>query len=210
MELTLDRAAIGTGLAAPVPPLTLSAGPGLPSFVTVETAERPLLVSMLAGGRLHPDSGAVLIDGAADSDALRLATALVDTPVVAEPSPGVSLMGVVAEEFSFAGLPSSRGRVRAFLAEHGLAEYSRLPVRALPAADRVRLFCELALLRSGIGALVVTSPERHGGEPAEWFAALDGIAARGVTVLIVTDAATADALTGLGARDSTTAPESRS
>jgi DNA invertase Pin-like site-specific DNA recombinase len=76
-----------------------------------------------------------------------------------------------------------------------------VPIRSLPATDRILLFCELALLRDGIDALIITSPERHGGEPAQWYAALAALAERGVTVVIVTDAATADLLVALGARD---------
>ena len=188
MRITATAAAIGSGLGAPVPPLTLDAGPGV-SLVAVETAERPLLVSMLLGGRLRPDSGSV------ETDSQRVA--LVDTPVVAEPVPGVSLTSVVAEEFSFAGRPSSRAAVRAFLEQHELRGYATVPVRALPPADRVRLFSELALLREGVEALVITSPERHGGDPAAWFPAIAAIAERGVTVIIVTDAVTASTLATL-------------
>ena len=82
-------------------------------------------------------------------------------------------------------------------------------MRSLPADARVRLFCELALLRPGVTGLIVTSPERHGGEPALWYSALADIAARGTTILIVTDAVTADALTALGANDATAIPESK-
>jgi len=185
MRITLTDAAIGSGLGAPVPPLTLDAGPGV-TFLAVETAERPLLVSMLLGGRLRPDSGTVMTDSAK--------VALVDTPVVAEPVPGVSLMSVVAEEFSFAGRPVSRGAVRAFLEQHELLGYAKVPVRALPPADRVRLFSELALLRDGVEALVVTSPERHGGDPAAWLPTLTAIGERGITVIVVTDLPTAELL----------------
>lgn len=201
MRVTLERVAMGTGLGAAVAPLSLYLAPGIPAYIGVETAERPLLVSLLIGGRLRPDSGRVLVDGTVDVDALRRSTALVDTPVVAEASPGVPLAGVIAEEFSFADLPASRGAVRTFLAEHGLTDYARLPLRALPAADRARVFAELALLRPAIATLVITSPERHGGEPALWYPALAAVAERGISVAIVTDAATADALAALGARD---------
>ena len=205
MLITLSGAAIGSGLAAAVPPLTLAAGPGV-SVVAVETAERPMLVSMLLGGRLRAEYGGVLVDGVDDPDELRRRAALVDTPVVAEPTAGLGLSTVVAEELSFAGLPAPRGEVRAFLERHELFGYAKVAVRSLPPADRVRLFCELALLRPGIEALIVTSPERHGGEPAAWFAALDAIGARGVTVVIVTDAVTAHTLTTLGATDATLIP----
>lgn len=199
--IALVDAAIGRGLSAAVPPLTLELTPGVPYAIAVETDERPLLVSMLLGGRVKPDSGSVFVDGAADLDALRLRTALVDTPVVAEPTPGATLAVAVAEDFSFSGRTTSRRAVRSFLADHGLSDYSAVPLRALPSADRVRLFSELALLRAGVDTLVVTSPERHGGDPAEWFDTLSSIAARGLTVAIVTDLATSDILISLGARD---------
>ena len=201
MLITLDKAAIGTGLGAAVPALSLSVGGGIPSVIRVETAERPLLVSMLLGGRLHPDSGRVTADGSDDLDDLRRRSALVETPVVSEPTAGIALGTIVAEELSFAGRPSGRRAVAAVLREHGLLEYARVPIRSLPATDRILLFCELALLRDGIDALIITSPERHGGEPAQWYAALAALAERGVTVVIVTDAATADLLVAVGARD---------
>lgn len=199
--ITLTDAAIGTGLGAAVRPLTLRVGPGAPTAVAIEGDERPLLVSMLLGGRLKPDSGEVTVDGDPSLDSLRLRTALVDTPMVAEPTPGASLAVAVAEEFSFSSQSTSRRAVKRSLDEHGLAEYAGLPLRALPSADRVRLFSELALLRPGVSALIVTSPERHGGSPAEWYDGLAAIAERGVTIAVVTDAATSDLLISLGARD---------
>ena len=185
ITITLTDAAIGSGLGAPVPPLSLEAGAGV-TVLPVETAERPLLVSMLLGGRLRPDTGSV------DTDRDRVA--LVDTPVVAEPVPGVTLQSVVAEEFTFAGRSASRVAVRAFLEQHELLGDANVPVRALPPADRVRLFSELALLRDGVEALIVTSPERHGGDPAAWFGTLSAIADRGITVVVVTDLPTAELL----------------
>jgi len=199
--ITLTGVAIGTGLGAAVRPLTLQARPGVPTAVAIEGDERPLLVSMLLGGRLKPDSGTVSVDGDPSLDSLRARTALVDTPMVAEPTAGASLAVAVAEEFSFSSLPTSGRAVRRFLAEHSLAEYASLPLRALPSADRVRLFSELALLRPGVSALIVTSPERHGGDPAEWYDSLAAIATRGITIAVVTDAATSDLLVGYGARD---------
>ena len=190
MIITLDSAAVGTGLGAEVPALSLVADTGV-TVLAVETAERPMLVSLLLGGRLRPDEGAVLVDGRDDAAELRRRTALVDTPVVAEPVAGVSLMTVVTEEFSFAGIRASRYAVREFLERHELLGYAKVAVRALPPADRVRLFCELALLRPGIEGLIVTSPERHGGDPAAWYSTLAALGERGITVVIVTDLPTA-------------------
>jgi len=208
MKITLDAVTIGTGLGAAVPPLTLTLSEGEPQVVAVETDERPLLVSMLIGGRFQQDAGRILIDGAEDAERLRRAVALVDTPFVAEPPAGISLAAVVAEEFSFSDRPTSARAVRAFLETHGLADYAKLPLRALPPIDRVRLFSELALLRPGVGALVVTSPERHGADPTGWYNELTAIASRGIAVVIVTDNTTRDILISLGARDAYAALES--
>lgn len=207
MRIELDAVAIGTGLGAEVPPLTLWAGPGVPTVVRVETAERPMLVSMLLGGRIRAESGMIRVDDRADLPALRRHTALVDTPIAAEPVAGVGLSTVVAEELTFAGLPAGRRVVRSFLEQHELLRFARVPMRALPANDRVRLLSELALVRPGVRAIILTSPERHGGEPEGWYPALRQIASRGITVVVVTDAVTADLLLGLGARDATVRPE---
>ena len=201
MRIALESVAIGEGLGASVPPLTLTITSGDVSVLAVETAERPMLVSLLLGGRIKPDFGRVTADGTENLDDLRKGTALVDTPVVAEPTPGLSLASIVAEEFSFAGMPSSRRVVRQFLERHGIGEYGAVPVRALPPTRRTRMFSELALLRPGVNTLIVTSPERHGGDPAEWYGALAAIAERGATIAIVTDAATRDILISYGARD---------
>lgn len=202
MIITLEEATVGHGLDADVPALSLTAGPGVPTVVAVETDERPMLVSMLLGGRLKPDSGRVLIDGVDAAAELRARTALIDTPFVVEPSPGISLLRVVAEEFSFNGMNPSRRAIHSFLQQHNLAEYEKVAIRSLPPVERVRLFSQLALLRPGVDGIIITSPERHGGNAAEWYDFLASAAAeRDATVVIVTDFATAASLITLGARD---------
>jgi hypothetical protein len=199
MRIALENAAIGEGLGADVPPTTLAVASGKPVVVAVEGDEQPLLVSMLLGGRLKPESGRVLVGGEDDTDQLRARTALVDTPWVSEPTAGIDLRVIVAEEFSFAGMASGRRAVDVFLSRHGMEEYGSLPIRALPAGDRIRLFSELAMLRTGVDCIIVTSPERHGAGVEEWYRPLADIAERGVLVVIVTDVATAASLIALGA-----------
>ncbi|MES2093228.1 MAG: hypothetical protein V4531_05380 [Actinomycetota bacterium] len=201
MRIQLHQAAIGRGLGAAVPALDLIVGGPQPVAVAVQTDERPLLVSLLLSGRIRCDAGRVLIDGRDDADELRRRTALVDTPVVAEPTASIALKTIVAEELSFAGRAASSRAVRAFLAHHHLGDYASLPVRALLPADRIHLLSELAVLREGVDGIIVTSPERHGGEASEWYGPLKALAERGVTVTIVTDDATAGILVALGARD---------
>ena len=184
--IQLTDAAIGTGLAAALPPLTLTLEPGEVTVIPVESDERPMVLSLLIGGRLALSAGSVT---PAD-ERRRERVALVDTPFASEPSAGVALSIVVAEELAFARRASGRRAVRAFLESHGLAEYASVPMRSLPSTARVLLLCELAAQRPGVDTLVVTSPERHGGDPAEWLPALQALARRGLAVAIITDSAT--------------------
>lgn len=184
--IQLTDAAIGTGLAAALPPLTLTLEAGEITVVPVETDERPMVLSLLIGGRLALSGGSVT-PAAEDR---RSSVALVDTPFASEPSAGVALSIVVAEELAFARRASGRRAVRAFLESHGLVEYASVPMRSLPSTARVLLLCELAAQRPGVDVLVVTSPERHGGDPAEWLPALQALARRGLAVAIITDSAT--------------------
>jgi len=184
-RILLEGAAVGRGPAAALPPVSLDARPGAVTVVATEGGQRPTVLALVAGGRMAVDAGTV--------DAPRRRIALVDTPTVAEHPDDVAVATVVREELALAG----RHGVRRALDRLGLAAWARRPFGALPAADRIRLLAELALERPGVDALVVTSPERHGGDPAAWFHVLRGIAARGTTVLVVTDHATRDALPDL-------------
>lgn len=207
MRIDVTGAAIGSGLAAEVPPLSLSVVDSAVTVVAVETDERPMLVSMLVGARIRADAGSVRLDGVEDAAAVRAVTALVDTPFVSEPPAGVALATIVREELSFSDLSTSRGAISSFLRRAGLEDHSGIPVRALGATDRIRVFSELALLRRGVRCIVLTSPERHGAAAADWYPVLSSIADRGIAVLVVTDALTRGALLELGARDSAeTAP----
>ncbi len=197
MTISTRAAAVGTGPAAAVPALTESTPAGEVTVVAVEGDDRPMHVSLLLAGRLRADSGVVELDGRDDPDALRRRVALVDTPMVAEPDAGLAVRLVVAEELQFAGRPARRADVDALLRRHGIADAAREPFRALPTAARIRLLAELALARPGVDALVVTSPERHGGDPAAWYPHLAALAAVGRTIVVITDAPTARQLASL-------------
>jgi hypothetical protein len=117
---------------------------------------------------------------------LRRAVALVDTPLVAEHSDDVSVSSVVREELALARSHRSADRPAAYT--------DKSPFGSLRAVDRLGLLIDLALRRPDVEALVITSPERHGGEPARWWHLVRETAARGidggVAVLVVTDHAT--------------------
>lgn len=195
--LELDHVGIGDEPGAALPPVSAVAGPGRPGIVAVETEQAPVLASLVAGGRMRPDRGRVLIDGHEDPAAVRRAFALVDTPGVAEPFPVMSCRRVVREELAYAGQRPSREHVDTVLESLGMAQYADTHVQRVPTEVRIRLLVELALLRDGVAGLVVTSPERHGGAVEDWFAVVRDVALRGVTVLLVTSKAAAQTAAAL-------------
>ncbi|WP_108249031.1 hypothetical protein [Planctomonas deserti] len=194
MIVTLDGVRIGNGTAAELPETSLAFGGGTPTLAVAETGRRPVVLSLVAGGRMRVDAGRILIDGEPARSGPRRAVALVDTPTVGEPSDDVPLRAVVREELGFARRRAGRRAVNRVLDAHGLLPLARFPFRAVPPTARLRLLTDLAASRPGVRALVVTSPERHGGAPEEWYEVLCGIAARGVGVLVVTTSAIAGLL----------------
>lgn len=197
MILELDRVALGDDPGAALPPVSAVAAPGRPGVVGVETESAPTIASLIAGGRMEPDSGRLLADGVADADRVRRTTALIDTPGVAEPFPVMTVARVVREELAYAGERPSRSAVETVVDAVGLTRHADTPIERIPTAARVRLLVELALLRPGVEALVVTSPERHGGSVPEWFAVLQEVADRGVAVLVITSKAAAETIDAL-------------
>jgi len=186
IRVTLRDAAVGSGREAALPAVSTTFGPGFPTLVATEGGTRPTVLSLVASGRMRLDTGSIeAVNEAGDTLSaarLRRATALIDTPLVADHSDDVSIATVVREELALAR--SNRRADRP-------AEYSdRHDFGSLPADHRLRLLIDLALRRPEVGALVITSPERHGGDPALWWRVVRETAARGIAVLVVTDTAT--------------------
>jgi ABC-2 type transport system ATP-binding protein len=191
--LRLAELAIGRGPGATLPAMSATARPTVPGVVLVETEETPVVASLVAAGRMVAERGRLLLDGVKDRSALRGRSALVDTPDVAEPFPVLTLRQITYEELTFAEQPNSPDAVTTVLEVLDMRDLEHTAVQHVPTHLRVRLLCELALLRDGVDILVVTTPERHGGDPAAWLEEIQRIADRGVTVLLVTsnaDAAT--------------------
>ncbi|PZF42184.1 MULTISPECIES: hypothetical protein [unclassified Curtobacterium] len=191
MTLELDHVGIGEEPGAPLPVVSAVAAPGRPGVLAVETEQAPVLASLVAGGRMQPDTGRLLLDGDEDPAAVRRSFALVDTPGVAEPFPVMTLKQIVREELAFAGQRPNREHVDTVLDELGLRGYVDTAVQRVPTVVRVRLLVELALLRDGVTGIVITSPERHGGAVEDWFQVVRDVARRGVTVVLVTSKAAA-------------------
>lgn len=196
IRVTLEDAAVGAGATAALPPVRASFATGAPTLLETEGGTRPTVLSLVASGRMKLDAGsirAVSIDADGRERILkpaelRRAIALIDTPLVADHSDDVSVSSVVREELAL-----SRSRRRA---DRPAAYSDRNPFGSLSAVDRLGLLIDLALRRPDVEALVITSPERHGGQPALWWRLVRETAARGgadgagVAVLVVTDHAT--------------------
>jgi len=201
MRLELDHVAIGDGPGAALPAISVVADRRSPGFVAVETEGAPTLASLVAAGRMSPDRGRVTLDGSDDDAAVRASFALVDTPSVAEPFGSLTVAQVTREELALAGHRGDAASTALVLDELGLTEHRRTRLSALPTELRVRLLCELALLRPGVAGLVLTSPERHGGDVAAWLAVVHDLVRRDVVVLTITSFAAVTALSALPVPD---------
>lgn len=193
MKVVLDGVAKGPRHAA-LPPTSASFQTGQAALARAETEQRPTVLGLIASGRMRPDTGTVTIDGATDYSAMRRRIALVDAPDVSEPAADVSVAGIVAEELMFAGRASHPRAVGRKLAELDAASYARWSIGTLPPTLRIRLLAELALMRKGVEALVIVSPDRHGGDPVEWWRFARELAGRGIAVLVIAGDASAAAI----------------
>ncbi|MBB5641325.1 hypothetical protein [Cryobacterium roopkundense] len=180
-----------------LPPTSLEFASGTVTLARAETERRPTVLGLIASGRMRADRGAVTIDGVSDYSEMRNRIALVDAPGVCEPADDVTVARVVAEELMFAGRSSSRASVLSVLDSLELRDVSRSALADLAPSRRIRLLTELAVVREGVEALVVCSPDRHGGDPLEWWTLLEGLATRGYAVLAIAGDASAHAIGGL-------------
>lgn len=197
MDVTLEQVAAGSAL----PPTDAALASGEASLVVVETEQRPTVLGLVAAGRMVPSAGRVLLDGVEDRRGLRSRVALVDAPRASDPDPAVPLAGVLAEELALAGVPGGARSVRGWAAQLGVAGLLDVPIADVPPATRTRVLAELAILRDDVEALVLVSPDRHGGDPRDWWALARGIADRGFAVLVLAGAAAARVLVATGELD---------
>lgn len=193
MKIVLDHVAKGPKSAV-LPPTSATFETGRASLARAETEQRPTVLGLIASGRMRPDSGSVTIDGTTDYAAMRRRIALIDAPDVSEPASDVTVGGIVAEELMFAGRASHPVAVNRCLRELDASEWARHSIGTVPPTVRIRLLAELALLRKGVDALVIVSPDRHGGDPVEWWRFARELAGRDKAVLVVAGDASAAAI----------------
>lgn len=177
-----------------LPETSLVFASGDATLAVAETEQRPTVLGLLAAGRMRPDSGSVHLDGGVAPAAIRRRVALVDAVDVSEPEPNVSVTGVVAEELMFAGFAPTPFAATRWLEGLGLDDLAGTPIGNIEPAARIRILLELAVLRREVEGIVLVSPDRHGGEPAVWWAIAREFADRGLAVLVIAGRASRTAL----------------
>lgn len=194
MRVELDGVTKGRS-AEDLPATSIHFSTGKVTLAVAETEQRPTVLGLIASGRMRPDSGTVTIDGKVDARSLRRRVALIDAPGVSDPDPGVPLVGVVAEELMFAGKRADPISTRRWLDEIGFRSLASTSMADIAPTTRLRVLCELAVLRPNVEAIVVTAPDRHGGQPLDWWNLLGEFADRGLAVLAVAGRASEWAIT---------------
>jgi len=192
VKIELDAVSKGRAL----PETSLAYETGRVTLAVAETEQRPTVLGLLASGRMRPASGAVLLDGKKDAAGLRRRIALVDALGVSEPAAAVTVGGVVAEELMFAGTSPNPFAARRWLDDLGLGDLAGSPIGEVEPAARIRILLELAVLRKGVAGFVLASPDRHGGEPQNWWRVATEFAERGYAVLVIAGRASQSVLEG--------------
>lgn len=172
---------------------TVDAPSGEVTLVPIEGGQRPTLLGLILSGRMSPDAGEVTLDGEDDPRALRRRVALVDAPDASAPVDDLPLRAVVHEELVFAGLRRPRAATRRLLADEDLSDRATAPMKALSAGERVRVLARTAAAHPDVDALVIVSPDRHGGDIASWLDVARAWASRDFAVIVIASAATVDA-----------------
>ena len=203
MRVTLNAVAKGRAKST-LPETSTAFETGEATLVVAETEQRPTVLGLVASGRMKVDSGSVTIDGRADSSAIRRRVALVDAPIVSEPEPNVTVTGVVAEELMFAGHAPTPFAAARWLEGIGLDAVAGLPIGNVEPAARIRLLLELAALRADVDGLVLVAPDRHGGEPLDWWRIAREFAERGYAVLVVAGHASRTAIDAFDEKEKAT------
>ncbi len=193
MRITLHDVSKGRGGQA-LPLTNLEFHTGAVRFALAETEQRPTVLGLIASGRMRPDSGRVTLDGAENAKELRRRVALVDAPDASDPHADITLAGVVGEELMFAGVGATPVHARRWLAHLGFAELASVPIGTVDPAARVRIMCELAVLREGVEGIVLVAPDRHGGSPDGWWRIAGEFADRGYAMLVIIGGSAAVAL----------------
>lgn len=165
-------------------PTSLSVGDHQLVLIAGDPGAGHTALALRLAGRLKPAAGDVTFNGYRDPAVLRRHVAVVDTPGITEPDDALPVRTVVGEELAIAGRKAGRHAVADWLGEQGAAEHADDRFEHLPAGIRTRLLAELTVARPEVEAVVITLPDRFGGDPHDWYGVGRELAARGYGVLL--------------------------
>ena len=157
-----------------LPPTSLQVAPGELLLAAGKRQDQRTALALTLTGRMKPTAGTIGWDGKAGTTRgikqLRQASAVVDAPGVNEPEQHLSVRDLVTEDLAL--IPR---RYRGALLSTPWLKVNRFEDIAgawaddLPAGRRLELLTALALANPQTDLLVVDSPDRHSGDPADWL-----------------------------------------
>ena len=160
-----------------LPATSLQSGRGGLLLVTGARQDQRTALALTVSGRMTPSGGTAEWDGSAKTKQLRAASAVVDSPGVNEPEPHLSVRDLVTEDLAL--VPRRyRGTLlsKPWLKVNRFEDIAGLWVEQLAAARRIELLTALALANPNTDLLVLDSPDRHSGNPADWLPRLEQLA----------------------------------
>ena len=160
-----------------LPPTSLEAARGDLLLVEGVRQDQRTALALALSGRMKPSAGTVGWDGSARIKDLRQASSVVDSPGVNEPEQHLSVRDLVTEDLALVPRRHrSAARSTPWLRLNGFEDIAGLWTEQLPAGRRIELLTALALANPDTGLLVVDSPDRHSGDPADWLPRLQELA----------------------------------
>jgi energy-coupling factor transporter ATP-binding protein EcfA2 len=175
-----------------LPPTSLRVRRGELLLVAGERPDQRTALALTVSGRMKPTGGRIDWDGSERTKALRLASALVDSPNVNEPEQHLSVRDLVTEDLAL--VPRRyRGALlsKPWLKVNSFEDIADLWTEQLPPDRRMELLTSLALANPHTDLLVVDSPDRHSAHAADWLPRLEGLAYDGGRPLAVVVTVTA-------------------
>ena len=160
-----------------LPPTSLQAARGGLLLVTGKRQDQRTALALTLSGRMKPTHGALEWDGGTRIKQLRQASAVVDAPGVNEPEQHLSVRDLVTEDLAL--IPRRyRGALLStpWLKVNRFEDIAGRWAEELPADRRLELLTALALANPHTDLLVVDSPDRHSGDPADWLPRLQELA----------------------------------
>ena len=160
-----------------LPATSLQSGRGGLLLVTGARQDQRTALALTLSGRMRPSDGTAAWDGSPRIKQLRAASAVVDSPGVNDPEPHLSVRDLVTEDLAL--VPRRyRGTLlsKPWLKVNRFEDIAGLWVEQLAAARRIELLTALALANPNTDLLVLDSPDRHSGNPADWLSRLEQLA----------------------------------